>query len=1080
MAGASQKSGEGEKKREKDKGGLVALFIRRPVSAFVLNVLIMVAGLAALQGIDVRELPDVDRPVVTVSTDFDGAAAETIDREITQKLEDAVARVSGVKTISSRSSFARSRVTVEFNDGVDLNVAAADIRDAISRVTNDLPDDADSSRIIKADSNADAVMRLAVTSTTMSVDDLTVLTEDQIVDTLSAVSGVADVQVNGDRDKIFRIDINPAKLASYGLTIADVTKTLSDMALDAPAGSLRSSSQALVVRATANISTPEEFENVYLNNRVRIGDIANVTLGPDVETSIVRVNGKPGVGLGIVRQAQSNTLDISEGIRSAVDNLNKTLPEGVQITITSDDASFIKGAIHEVEVALIVAVLSVVVIIFLFLWDLRATFIPALSIPVALIGTFAAIYLAGFSVNILTLLALVLATGLVVDDAIVVLENIVRHRNLGAGPRAAAVIGTREVFFAVIATTLTLVAVFVPISFLPGQAGGLFREFGFVLAIAILLSAIVALTLCPMLASRFLKDVKKPAGAVADNEENRNNEGNRNARENNGQEGLSDRHSKPALLLNVAHALQNFYARSLHRALDHPWIVVLLSIGFVILSAGGYMTLRQELTPSEDRAQIFLRINGPQGISVDYLNDEMRKIEEALLPFKERGEIINTYSVSGTFGSSNNGFLMLNLAPWGERHRSQQEIVQEINQIMKGFPAVRVIAAEGNSLGIRGAGQGLQFAILGTDYAKLQPVADQLVRKMQEDPRFVQPRLSVEATQPQLFIDINRERATDLGIDITGLANAVQSMLDGRKIGSVYIGDRSYDVKLVSNSTPVNDPTDLENIFMKTADDRFVPMSVVTTVKEKPVPPELGRESRMRSIALTASLAPGFALGEAFEQALELAKPLLPAGSYIIPLAEAATLSETSSGLIIVFGFALVIILLVLAAQFESFISGLIVMATVPLGLGSAVFAMMVSGVSLNVYSEIGLVLLVGIMAKNGILIVEFADQLRNRNQTLREAVENAANIRLRPVSMTMICAILGGVPLILASGAGAEARISLGFVIVGGLGLATIATLYVTPVTYLLLGRFIRPKAEEDFELEEELDAAQKAKTSG
>ena len=1080
MAGASQKSGEREKKREKDKGGLVALFIRRPVSAFVLNVLIMVAGLAALQGIDVRELPDVDRPVVTVSTDFDGAAAETIDREITQKLEDAVARVSGVKTISSRSSFARSRVTVEFNDGVDLNVAAADIRDAISRVTNDLPDDADSSRIIKADSNADAVMRLAVTSTTMSVDDLTVLTEDQIVDTLSAVSGVADVQVNGDRDKIFRIDINPAKLASYGLTIADVTKTLSDMALDAPAGSLRSSSQALVVRATANISTPEEFENVYLNNRVRIGDIANVTLGPDVETSIVRVNGKPGVGLGIVRQAQSNTLDISEGIRSAVDNLNKTLPEGVQITITSDDASFIKGAIHEVEVALIVAVLSVVVIIFLFLWDLRATFIPALSIPVALIGTFAAIYLAGFSVNILTLLALVLATGLVVDDAIVVLENIVRHRNLGAGPRAAAVIGTREVFFAVIATTLTLVAVFVPISFLPGQAGGLFREFGFVLAIAILLSAIVALTLCPMLASRFLKDVKKPAGAVADNEGNLNIQKNRNALENNGQERPSGGHSKPALLLKFAHALQNFYARSLHRALDHPWIVVLLSIGFVILSAGGYMTLRQELTPSEDRAQIFLRINGPQGISVDYLNDEMRKIEEALLPFKERGEIINTYAVSGTFGSSNNGFLMLNLAPWGERHRSQQEIVQEINQIMKGFPAVRVIAAEGNSLGIRGAGQGLQFAILGTDYAKLQPVADALVRKMQEDPRFVQPRLSVEATQPQLFIDINRERATDLGIDITGLANAVQSMLDGRKIGSVYIGDRSYDVKLVSNSTPVNDPTDLENIFMKTADDRFVPMSVVTTVKEKPVPPELGRESRMRSIALTASLAPGFALGEAFEQALELAKPILPAGSYIIPLAEAATLSETSSGLIIVFGFALVIILLVLAAQFESFISGLIVMATVPLGLGSAVFAMMVSGVSLNVYSEIGLVLLVGIMAKNGILIVEFADQLRNRNQSLREAVENAANIRLRPVSMTMICAILGGVPLILASGAGAEARISLGFVIVGGLGLATIATLYVTPVTYLLLGRFIRPKAEEDFELEEELNAAQNAKTTG
>ncbi|MHC5307938.1 efflux RND transporter permease subunit [Bartonella sp. LJL80] len=1029
-----------------DKGGLMALFIRRPVFAFVMNALIVVAGLAAFTGVDIRELPDVDRPVISVATDFDGASAETIDREITQTLEDAVARVSGVKTISSRSSFARSRVTVEFNDGIDLNVAAADIRDAISRVTNDLPDDADASRIVKADSNADAVMRLAVTSPTMSVDDLTVLTEDQIVDTLSAVSGVADVQVNGDREKIFRIDIDQAKLASYGLTVADITKTLSDMALDAPAGSLRSSDQALVVRATANLSTPEEFEKVYLNSRVRIGDVANVTLGPDIETSIVRVNGQTGIGLGIVRQAQSNTLDISNGVRTAVDNLNRILPSGVHIAITSDDASFINGAIHEVEIALIVAVLSVVVVIFLFLWDARATLIPALSIPVALIGTVAAIYLVGFSVNILTLLALVLATGLVVDDAIVVLENIVRRRNMGMGPRAAAVLGTKEVFFAVVATTLTLAAVFVPISFLPGQAGGLFREFGFVLAIAILLSAVVALTLCPMLASRFLKE---------------------------GNAGQSHEHHVPVIYQKVGGVLGGFYARTLRACLNRPWTVVCVSIVFAALCVGAYTTLRQELTPSEDRAQVFLRINGPQGISVDYLSSQIDQIETALKPLRDNGEIINTYSVAGTFGSSNNGFLMLSLAPWNERSRSQQEIIEDINKAMKHLPAVRVFAAEGNSLGIRGAGQGLQFAILGTDYATLQPVADKIVAAMQADTRFVQPRLSVEATQPQLFIDINRERATDLGIDITGLANAVQSMLDGRKIGSVYIGDRSYDVKLVSNTNPVNDPTDLEGIFMKTADNRFVPMSAITTVQEKPVPPELGRESRMRSVALTSNLAPGFALGNAYQRVLEIAAPLLPPGSYIIPLAEAATLDETSTGLIIVFGFALIIILLVLAAQFESFVSGIIVMATVPLGLGCAIIAMIISGGSLNVYSQIGLVLLVGIMAKNGILIVEFADQLRNQGKSVRQAVEDAANIRLRPVCMTMICAILGGVPLVLASGAGAEARISLGWVIVGGLGLATVATLYVTPVAYLLLGRFVRPRAEEEARLEKELAAA-------
>lgn len=1034
-----------QEKNIKPENGAMALFIRRPVFAFVMNALIVVAGLAAFTGVDVRELPDVDRPVISVSTDFSGASAETVDREITQTLEDAVARVSGVKTISSRSSFARSRVTVEFNDGVDLNVAAADIRDAISRVTNDLPDDADPSRIIKADSNADAVVRLAVTSDTLNVDDLTVLVEDQIIDTLSAVNGVADVQIYGDRDKIFRIDIDQAKLAGFGLTIADVTRTLLNMALDAPAGSLRSADQSLVVRATANLSTPEAFEAVYLTPRVRIGDVANVTLGPDVETSIVRVNGKTGIALGVVRQAQSNTLDISVGVRKVVDNLNKVLPQGVHISINSDDADFINGAIHEVEIALFVAVLSVIAVIFLFLWDWRATLIPALSIPVALIGTVAAIYLAGFSINILTLLALVLATGLVVDDAIVVLENIVRRRNQGMGPRAAAVLGTKEVFFAVIATTLTLAAVFIPISFLPGQAGGLFREFGFVLAISILLSAVVALTLCPMLASRFLKEGK----------------------------GDAEGHHQPKFFSLIGGLLSRVYRVTLHAALNHPWLVVCASLLFTGLCYGGFKTLQQELTPVEDRAQIIMSITGPQGISVDYLSQQIDIIEQALKPLRDSGEIMNTFSVAGTGGASNNGFLMAVLAPWGERTRSQQEIAADIDKALKNLPAVRVSIRGGNSLGIRGAGQGLQFAILGTDYATLQPAADKLIAAMQADPRFKQPRLTVEATQPQLFIDIDRVRASDLGIDITGLANAVQAMLDGRKIGSVYIGDRSYDVKLVSNTNPINDPTDLEGVFMKTDDNRYVPISAMASVEEKPVPPELRREARMRAVSVISDLQDGFALGTAYQSVLSLATEILPGGSYILPLAEAATLNETSSGLLIVFGFALVIILLVLAAQFESFISGFIVMATVPLGLGCAVIAMLVSGVSLNVYSQIGLVLLVGIMAKNGILIVEFADQLRNRGENVRTAIEEAANIRLRPVCMTMICAILGGVPLVLASGAGAEARISLGWVIVGGLGLATLTTLYVTPVAYLLLARFIKPKAEEEARLKRELAEA-------
>ncbi|WP_273725959.1 efflux RND transporter permease subunit [Brucella gallinifaecis] len=1023
-------------------GGSTALFIRRPVFAFVINVLIIVAGLAAFTGVDIRELPDVDRPVVTISTDFKGASAETIDRQLTQVLENAVARVSGVKSISSNSSFERSRVTVEFNDGVDLNVAAADMRDAISRVANNLPDEADPSRIIKADSNADPVMRLAVTSDTMAVDDMTVLVEDQVQDVLSAVPGVADVQINGDRDKIFRIDINQARLASYGLTIADISSALSSMGLDAPAGSLRSSDQSIVVRATANLERPEDFENVYIKGRTQIRDVATVTLGPDIESSAVRSNGKTAIGLGIVRQAQSNTLDISEGVRAAVANLQNTLPEGVRITVTSDDANFIKGAIHEVEIALIASVIIVVVIIFMFLWDIRATLIPALAMPVALIGTFAAIYLTGFSVNILTLLALVLATGLVVDDAIVVLENIVRRRNQGMGPRAAAVLGTQEVFFAVVATTLTLVAVFVPISFLPGQAGGLFREFGFVLAIAILLSSVVALTLCPMLASRFLKE---------------------------GSESAEHGHG-PKFLQRIGGGLAKFYRKSLHACLSAPYIVVLLAVLFAGASYVGYGMLRQELTPTEDRAVALLRINGPQGISVEFLQSQIEKIEQQLQPLRDSGEIQTTYGIAGSGGSSNNGFMVLTLAPWNERVRSQQEIMADINARLRNITAVRIFSAQPNSLGIRGAGNGLQFAIVGSDYAKLDPAANAVVAALEKDPRFVQPRLAVEPTQPQLSVEINRERASDLGIDITGLANAVQAVLDGRKIGSVYVGDRSFDVKLVSTTNPINDPTDLENVFLKTGDGRYVPMSSIATVVEKAVPPQLNREERQRSVAITTDLRSDFALGDAYTAAKEIAAPLLPAGSYIIPLAEASTLSETSSGIALVFGFAIIIILLVLAAQFESFISALIVMATVPLGLGCAVFAMILTGTSLNVYSQIGLVLLVGIMAKNGILIVEFADQLRDKGMNLRQAIEEAANIRLRPVCMTMICSVLGGVPLVLASGAGAEARVALGWVIVGGLGLATIATLFVTPVAYLLLGRFTKPKVEEEARLEREL----------
>ncbi|MBI1619661.1 efflux RND transporter permease subunit [Aquamicrobium zhengzhouense] len=1022
------------------EGGMTALFVRRPVLAFVLNTLIAVAGLAALYAVEVRELPDVDRPVITVNTTYTGASAESIDREITAEIEGAVARVSGVKAISSSSSFGRSRITVEFKDGVDLDTAASDMRDAVSQVQNRLPDDAEIPRVVKADADSQAVVRLAITSNSMSVHDMTILVEDQIVDSFSSIDGVADVQVYGGRDKIFRVDIDQSRLASLGLTVADIRNALATISFDTPAGSLTSNTQDLIVRATAPVTTPDDFENIIINGKTRLRDVATVTLGGDIGESQLRANGRTGIGMGIIRQAQSNTLQISADVHETVERIRPTLPEGVDIFITGDEAVFINGAIHEVEIALGISVTVVLLIIFLFLLDIRATLIPSFALPIALIGSVAFVWMAGFSMNILTLLAFVLAAGLVVDDAIVVLENIVRRRNEGLGPRAAAVLGTQEVFFAVVATTATLVAVFVPLSFLPGQTGGLFREFGFVLAVSVILSAVVALSLCPMLASRML--------------------------------GANVEHSHTGIIGKIGGALGSFYRKTLRASLNAPSIVILVAVLFSALAIALFPTIRSELTPEEDRSSAFLRVSAPQGVSLDYFAQQMREIEALIQPLRDSGEIASTFAIAGS-GGQNSGFMVMTLAPWEERTRSQQQILADISKRVENLPAVRAFAFQPNSLGIRGAGSGLQFAIVGNNYADLTRAAQNIVEDLRDDARFRQPRLTQETTQPQLSVQINRERASDMGIPINGLDAAIQAMLDGREIGSVFIDDRSYDVKLLSTTNPINDPTDLENIFLRAQDGRFVPMSTIATLTEQAVAPSLAREQQMRSVAVTTALAPEVALGTAYDAVLDIAEPHLPDGSRIIPLAEAATLGETQGSMTTVFGFAIVIILLVLAAQFESFVSAAIIMATVPLGLACAVFALLLTGTSLNVYSQIGLVLLVGIMAKNGILIVEFANQLRDRGMNVRDAIEEASNIRLRPVVMTMLCTIVGGLPLVLASGAGAEARVSLGWVIVGGLGLSTISTLYLTPVVYLLLGRFVTPKVEEEKRLVRELEEA-------
>ncbi|MEO8243795.1 MAG: efflux RND transporter permease subunit [bacterium] len=1016
---------------------LAALFVRRPVLAFVINAIIFVAGLAALLGLQVQQLPNVSRPVLTISTSFPGASADTIDTAITAPVEGAVARVSGVTGVSSTSRYGSSRTTVEFSAATDLNVAASDTRDAVSRLRSSLPTDAQDPVVVKADSNAQAIMQLAVTSDTMDIGPLTDLINATVVDRLRSVDGVADIQMYGDAAQILTVDINPAAIAARGLTLGDITKALANVSYDSPAGTLNATNQNIIVRATAKLVSVDQVMQLAVKDNVALSDVATVFLAPNPGGTKIRSQGKAGVGLGIIGQAQSNTIDISRGIHRVLGEIAQSLPAGVNITVSSDDAVFIQGAVYEVIRSMTISVLVVTAIIFLFLRDWRATLIPAISMPIALSGAIAGLYAAGFSINILTLLALVLATGLVVDDAIVVLENIVRLRRNGLGARAAAVAGTQEVYFAVLSTSVTLAAVFIPISFLPGQVGGLFREFGMTLAIAVMVSTVVALSLAPMMAARALRrDIKADNGPVA----------------------------------RFGFGLVRLYGRLLHVALQAPVVIMVAAAIFAATAWMLFPGLKQELTPPEDRSRIGVIVQAPQNVSLDYTNAQIAKIEDLLAPLKASGEVSNVFSITGFGGSTNRGFITISLVPQDQRSRDQQTIAGDISKAIAQVPGVRAFAVQPNSLGIRGGGNGLQFALVGTSYTTLAKAADIAVTTLSADPRFGQIRSSYDTTQAQVTVQIDRSRADQLGVDVTGLGTTLQAMLDGKPLGNVDLNDVTYPVYLQSTSQPINDPTDLQNIFVRAGDGRFVPMASLVTLGEGASSPSLTRESQQRAVDMSAGLTDGFPIGDAYEQARAVLLPQLPDGVTIIPLAEAATIGQNSNGLATTFGFAALVILLVLAAQFESFVSAGIIMVTVPFGLACGVYALLLTGGSLNVYSEIGLVLLVGIMAKNGILVVEFANQLRDQGLSVRQAIEQASMVRLRPIMMTKLSTILGAMPLVFAAGPGAEARIALGWVVVGALGFAAISTLFLTPATYLIFARLSKPRGYEQVELDREL----------
>ena len=1028
--------------------GLPAISVRRPYLAIVLNLLIIIGGLGALMGIEVRELPDVDEPIVSVRGNYPGASPETLDAEVTSVVEAAVARVNGIKSLRSSSEENNFRIHATFNPDINLIDAANDVREAVSRVERDLPDDVENLTVVKADAEAESIVNLAVWSDTLQIDALTQVVEDQVIPELTSVDGVADVGLFGEQEQVLRVKLDPMKLASFGLSVADVARVMENARYDVPAGSFKAGQQEVLVRANASVTDPEKIEDLYIREPVRIGDVASVYFAPAEAESWVRLDGRQVINLGIVRQASSNTIAIAEGVERVVRQLRARMPD-IHIATISDESEFIKSAIGELLTTLALAIVIVVIVIAAFTGQFRASIIPTVAIPVALVGSLAGIWLLGFSLNLITLLAMVLATGVVVDDAIVVLENIQRLRGQGIKSRAAAVLGTRQVFFAILATTATLISVFVPISFLPSAAGRLFQEFGFSLAITVVISSFVSLTLVPMLVSRL------PDKAERDD-------------------------APPGKRARLGETLVKAYAGPLDLFLRRP-VIVLVACGAIGLAAyTAFQGVGEELVPEEDRGRITVRLTGPDGVGLAYTDRQVEKVEEILRPYVERGVVERLFTITGRY-DLNRGSIDAPLVDWSDRDIGEGEIAEQVNKELRSLPGAQARVRRGNSLNLRNADGGLEMALIGPDYGVIFDETKSLVAAIEEQLPWVNNlRVEFRATQPELSIDVDRRRATDLGVDIDALATTIQVLIDEYEVADLTVDDQSIPIMLQASEGAVRDPEDIANLYVSAEGGRLVPLTQLVTFSESSVAAELDRHAQRRAIEIDADIAPGRTLREGIDAVRTLAAERLNGDVGLIFLGEAKALEETSHDLLITYLIAFVVVFLVLMAQFESPISALVVMLTVPFGVCAAIFALYMTGLTLNIYSQIGILMLVGIMAKNAILMVEFADQLRDGGMPPREAAREASLVRLRPIMMTMVSTVLAGLPLILGSGAGAESRTAIGWVIFGGLGMAGFITLFVTPVLYAGLAGLAKPRNQTGAELERELRDAHAMNSPG
>jgi multidrug efflux pump len=1004
--------------------------IRRPVFATVLSLIVVLIGLVSYSRLSLREYPKIDEPVVTVKTTYLGASADIIETQISKPLEDSIAGIEGVDVLTSISRPEESQISVRFRLDRDPDGAAADVRDRVARVRAKLPQEIDEPVISKVESDASPIIWLAFSSDTRSALEVSDIANRFVKPRLQTLPGAADVRIFGERRYSMRIWLSPERLAAFRLTPADIEDALRRQNIEVPSGRIESRQREFTVVAQTDLRQIGEFEDVVVRTvggyPVRIRDVARVELAAQNERTNVRFNGRSAVAIGVIKQATANPLTLARALKTELPRIESELPAGVTVNIANDKTQYIDRSIESVFKTIVEAVVLVAIVIFLFLGTLRASVIPLVTIPVCLVGSLGLMLVAGFSLNTLTLLALVLSIGLVVDDAIVVLENIYRHIEEGMTPLAAAFRGVREVGFAVIAMTLTLAAVYAPIAFTTGRTGRLFIEFALTLAGAVLVSGFVALTLSPMMCSRMLRHDPNP---------------NLFAR-------TGDR---------VLGAMTRSYAALLGWALRTRWLVLLIGGSVAVASYFLWTGMKRELAPTEDQGAIVSIISGPDGASIDYTQKYALDIERIMRSIPEANRV---FVVAGS-PSVTQGITFTRILDWDDRERSVQQILKEVQPQLLSIPGVLAFAIAPSSLGQSVRERPINFVILSSDpHEQMQQKIAPMLAELQRDPRLQGVDSDLKLNKPQIRVRVDRERAADAGIQVEAIGRTVETALGGRVVTRFKREGEQFDVIVQFDPLERNSPEDISNIFVRGRSDAMVPLASLVAADEGVTARELNHFGQRRAVSITANLAPGTSLGEGVELLESLARKHLGVGYAIDYNGQTREFKQSSSALLLTFVLALAFIFLVLAAQFESFVDPLIIMLTVPLSMTGALGLLQLTGGTMNVFSQIGLITLVGLITKHGILIVEFSNQLRDQGKELVPAVIEAASLRLRPILMTTGAMVLGAVPLALATGAGAESRRQIGMVIVGGMTLGTVLTLFVVPTVYTLLARTRRQAA--------------------